>query len=323
MSAPTSPPPPPLSILIVDDMQYSRMVLKSTLERLGYEDVRLAGSAAQALESLEEQQADVVLADWVMPQMSGLELAQAIRAMDEDRPRYTAIILFTAKEGNEPMLEAFHQGVDDYLTKPINHVQLAARVYAAGRIATLNNRLMETSAALQAANHHLELQAMVDPITGLANLRALNQRLENVLMEIQSRGGALCLALLDLDKLEHINVRLGHEVGDEVLMGLARRLCLSVRPTDLVARIGGDEFALLLQVHDPHRLNRALFQRIHENIRREGILTSEGYIDTPISIGARFHEHGHPLLTVHGLISQAQDNLRQAKADGGNRVVAS
>ncbi|MBK1690922.1 diguanylate cyclase [Ectothiorhodospira mobilis] len=315
--------PPPLSILIVDDMQYSRMVLKNTLERLGYEDVRLAGSAARALESLEERQADVVLADWVMPQMSGLELVQAIRAMDEDRPRYTAIILFTAKEGNDPMLEAFHQGVDDYLTKPINDVQLAARVYAAGRIATLHNRLMETSAALDAANRHLEQQAMVDPITGLANLRALNQRLENVLMETQSRGGALCLAVLDLDHLEHVNARHGHDLGDEVLMGLSRRLRLCVRPTDLVARIGGDEFALLLQVHPPHHFNRDLCRRIHTGIVREGIPTSEGSIPLSVSIGARFHTHGQSLSTVHGLLSLAQDNLRQAKADGGNRVVAS
>ncbi|WP_082829875.1 diguanylate cyclase [Ectothiorhodospira sp. BSL-9] len=315
--------PPALSILIVDDMQYSRTVLKNTLERVGYDDVRLAASAPEALSLLGQRRADVVLADWVMPDMNGLELTAAIRTRDEEENRYTAIILFTAKEGDEAMLEAFHQGVDDYLTKPIHNMQLAARVFAAGRMATLQNRLLETSAALKAANQHMENLSTTDPITGLANQRALNQRLEVLVLETQARGGGLCLALVDLDHVDQVTQHLGHDMGDEVLLGFAKRLRLSVRPTDLVARIGGEEFALLLHVHSPQQFNRELLGRVLHSLSQDGITTSEGKVPIRVSIGAHFHDYQQPLLTIRELMKKAGSNLEEARAAGGNEVVVS
>ena len=162
-----------LSIIVVDDMQFSRAVLKQALQKNGYTDLRLAESAQACLKMLDERSADVVLADWVMPEMNGLDLTEAIRHMDEERNRYTSIILFTGREGNEAMQEAFERGIDDYLTKPVDEKELAARVFAAGRIATLQNTLLETASALSAANAHLEELATTDSLTGLGNRRYL------------------------------------------------------------------------------------------------------------------------------------------------------
>ena len=102
-----------LSIVIVDDLQFSRMVVKTALKKAGYDGVRLADSATQALNMLNEQPADVVLADWMMPEMDGLELTDRIRQRDEDAGTYTAIILFTASEGTDLLVKAFEHGVDD------------------------------------------------------------------------------------------------------------------------------------------------------------------------------------------------------------------
>ncbi|MCG5501492.1 GGDEF domain-containing response regulator [Ectothiorhodospira lacustris] len=316
-----APMPPPLSILVVDDMQYSRTVLRNTLERIGYDDVRLAGSAAEALDALAQRRADVVIADWVMPEMNGLELAAAIRRRDDEAGRYTSIILFTSKDEDKAMLQAFHEGADDFLTKPIQDVQLAARIYAAGRVAMLQNRLMETSSALETANRLLEQQSTTDPITALANQRALNQRLEALVLETQARGGGFCLALVSLDQQDDEQVSPHKDLSSEVLMGFARRLRLAVRPTDLVARIAEEEFALLMHVHSPEGFNRDLFKRVLASITRDGIQTSEGSVPILVSIGAHFHRSDQPLMTIRELMKQTRSNLNQARGQSGARVV--
>ena len=109
----------------------------------------MADSATEALNMIEQKTADVVLADWMMPEMDGLELTQLIRQRDEEKGTYTAIILFTAHDGVEYLVKAFDHGVDDYLCKPPNPHELAARVNAAARVAALQNDLLETSRQLQ------------------------------------------------------------------------------------------------------------------------------------------------------------------------------
>lgn len=138
-----------LSIIIVDDLQFSRIVVKTALKKAGYDGVRMADSASEALRMLAEQPADVVLADWMMPEMNGLELTDRIRQTDEENGTYTAIILFTANEGVEYLVEAFEHGVDDYLRKPPNPQELAARVNAAARMATMQNDMLETSRLME------------------------------------------------------------------------------------------------------------------------------------------------------------------------------
>ncbi|ACL73537.1 response regulator receiver modulated diguanylate cyclase [Thioalkalivibrio sulfidiphilus HL-EbGr7] len=310
-----------LAIVIVDDMQYSRAVLRTTLNRIGYTDIRMAGSASECLAMLSDRRAEVVLADWVMPEMNGLELTAAIRQKDDDRGHYTAIILFTGKEGDEPMMEAFRHGVDDYLTKPVNQTQLAARVYAAGRIARLQNTVLETSSALAAANRQLEYLSTTDPLTGLPNRRALNKRLEAVLLETQGRGGGMCVGLLDVDHFKQINDTYGHDVGDEVLTTLSKRLRLALRPMDMVARLGGEEFALVMHFHDVDNCNPGIFQRVLDTVSKDPFPTSEGQIPVTASIGACCYRHGEQMVTIQGMLKIADENLYRAKAEGRNRVV--
>ena len=109
-----------LSIIIVDDLQFSRIVVKTALKKAGYDGVRMADSATQALNMLNEEPADVVLADWMMPEMDGLELTDRIRQRDEEVGTYTAIILFTANEGIDLLVEAFERAAFFILMHSIN-----------------------------------------------------------------------------------------------------------------------------------------------------------------------------------------------------------
>ncbi|MDX5332433.1 MAG: diguanylate cyclase [Gammaproteobacteria bacterium] len=312
-----------LSIIIVDDMQFSRAVLKQALQKGGYTDLRLAESAGVCLEMLAERSADVVLADWVMPEMNGLELTNAIRQYDEEHNRYTAVILFTGREGNEAMQEAFERGIDDYLTKPVDEIELAARVFAAGRIATLQNTLLETASALSAANAHLEELTTTDSLTGLGNRRYLTKQLEDYLLESHNRGGGVCLAMIDVDKLGDVNEQFGHDVGDEVLVGLARRLRRAVRPTDIVVRTGSDEFGVIMHYTADNPLRQSVFDRVVTAVSQRSIQTGEGEIPVTVSMGvACYAGKSQPIKDVQQMMTAADEQLFKAKEAGGNRVFA-
>ncbi len=314
-----------LSIIIVDDMQFSRAVLRSALNKAGYEDIRMAGSASETLAMLDQRRADVILADWVMPEMNGLELTDAIRQKDEETNHYTSIILFTAKEGKEAMMEAFERGVDDYLTKPVDETELAARVFAAGRVSTLQNTLLETTSALSAANRQLEELSLTDPLTGIGNRRFLNKQLDTYILQAHNRGGGICLAIIDLDHFKEVNDTYGHDIGDEVLVGFARRLRRAIRPTDVVARMGGEEFALILYYPDPHGFRPTIFDRLLASINQRPIQASEATIAITASIGVYCYtaDTEQEIESAQNMIKIADDNLYKAKQQGRNRVVAS
>ncbi len=131
-----------LSILVVDDMKFSCEFIRRALKKEGYTSIDVVNSAPEALVRLEKHPVDVVLADWLMPEMDGLELSKRIRALDEEHHHYTSIVLLTAKDDISSIRIAFEEGVDDYIVKPPNQVELGARVYSAGRVATMQNDLL-------------------------------------------------------------------------------------------------------------------------------------------------------------------------------------
>ncbi|MFQ5469198.1 MAG: diguanylate cyclase [Gammaproteobacteria bacterium] len=313
---------PDLSIIVADDVELTRAIIKSALTKAGYQDVRLAEDADQVLVQINERRADIILADWVMPEMDGLELTNCVRQHDEDANHYTSIILITSKDGMDHLVEAFDHGVDDYLQKPINERELAARVYAAGRSATLQNTLLETTQALEYSNRQLQELATTDPLTGLGNRRHIVQNLTAVLHDTEARGGMVACLSLDLDNFKDINDNFGHQVGDEVLVGLARRLRRAIRPTDTIGRMGGEEFCIVMYFMDPAHCKPGIFDRILTSISKRPFQTSAGEMAITASIGVSYFdskEHNDPL---EGVLKKADDKLYQAKASGRNIVIS-
>ena len=310
-----------LAIMVVDDQEMSRYYALEALKRVGYEDIRLFPDAAAALQANEQRGADVIVADWVMPGMSGLELTHRIRQRDELTNHYTAVILCTAQEGIEHLVEAFEQGVDDYLNKPYNDRELAARVYAAGRTVGLHNTLLETVESLAENNKKLEELATTDPLTGLGNRRFLQTQLDAMLAETVSRGHPTCCAIIDLDHFKDINDRYGHDIGDEVLAGFATRIRRTVRPTDVVTRIGGEEFAVIMHYITATQFRPEIFQRIQRSLSQRPILTSAGEITISASMGVCCVTGDDIDISREALLKSADAKLYQAKEEGRNRVV--
>lgn len=170
-----------LPILVVDDAKFSSMVVGRTLRNAGYRDVRIVNNAPEALQLIEQRPVSVLIADWLMPEMDGLELTDQVRQQDEQNNHYTYVILLTARESVEALSEAFDRGVDDFIYKSDMTKQLIPRIFAADRMADRQNTLLRANSLLIENNRELESTNIIDLETGLCNTKYGRERLTKML----------------------------------------------------------------------------------------------------------------------------------------------
>ncbi len=305
-------PNPQLSILVVDDTKFSSAVIGHTLSQAGYSNIRFASSAMDALRMHEEQPASVMVADWLMPEMDGLELTTRIRQTDEQSDHYTYVVLLTAREGDNVLGEAFDRGVDDFISKSSMNEQLLPRIYAADRTSQLINRLLDENRLLATNNAQLEEHNLVDRLTAIGNRRYLIQRLADVLRNVDSRGGACCLVLLGVQNLPTLTERFGPAVQQEVLRGTARRLQQLVRPTDVIARVDENAFAIVTIADEAADLKPASFRRLHDGLNLKAFKTSEGYLSIRAGMVLCTLTNRQALPDAEALLEQVESHLGEA-----------
>lgn len=302
-------PNPQLSILVVDDAKFSSAMIGRALSQAGYQDVRFASSAMEALKLIEQRPASVLLADWLMPEIDGLELTGRVRQLDETADHYTYVILLTGKEGENVLSEAFDNGVDDFISKAAMSEQLMPRVFAADRLCNTLQRLLQEKRLLMQNIASLEQRNLVDPLTGLGNPRYLRQKLTDSLRQVESRGGAVCYLLIGLPDAMALRQQYGEAFYNELLHGVARRLQQLVRPLDVLTRLDGEHFGLITLLEDLHECSPSSFKRLHEGLNLKAFKTSEGFITLKAGISLvgldaralpveaeQLIEHGHRLL---------------------------
>ncbi len=273
-----------LSILVVDDAKFSSVMIGRTLNLAGYTDIRFASSAAEALILLEERPAGILLADWLMPEIDGLELTAQVRQHDEQHDQYTYIILLTGREGDNALTEAFDRGVDDFISKVAMNEQLVPRIFAAERIYKTLTRLIQEKQLLTRNVASLESRNYVDSLTSLSNLRYLKHMLSKNLQYVESRGGTLCYLLIGIENMAVLSQQYGREVHKELLRSIARRLQQSVRPLDVLARIDGNHFALITHMREHQEYSLASFKRIYDGLNMKSFKTSEGFISIKVGV---------------------------------------
>lgn len=274
-----------LSILVVDDAKFSSAMIGRALSQAGYLNVRYASSASEALQILEQEPVSVLLADWLMPEMDGLELTARVRQLDESGDHYTYIILLTGKEGDNVLAEAFDRGVDDFVSKAAMSEQLVPRVLAADRLCNTLQRLLVENRLLTQNITSLEERNLVDSATGLGNLRYLRQKLADSIRQVESRGGAVCYMLIGLPELQELGERHGPGFQQDLLHGIGRRLQQLVRPLDVLARIDECHFGLITLLEDLQECSPSSFRRLHEGLNLKAFRTREGFITLKAGIG--------------------------------------
>lgn len=267
-----------LSILVVDDAKFSSMVVSRALRNAGYRDVRVANDAPAALKQMEARPVSVLIADWLMPEMDGLELTDRVRQLDEQTNHYTYTILLTAKESVEALAEAFDRGVDDFVYKSDMSKQLIPRVYAADRLADRQNALLRANALLMENNRELEASNIIDLETGLCNNRYARERLGKCLRQAESRGGSSAYVLCGIRNWQELKRKHSPAIMGELAVGISRRLSHLIRPMDALCRVGDNQYAIIAHFPNSDQCTSAAFRRIFDGINHKALKTTAGYI---------------------------------------------
>ena len=217
-------------ILVVDDHPDNVQLLRARLEARGY-IVDEAGDGEAALERVyATPQPDLILLDVMMPKIDGLEVARRIKS-DQSLP-FIPVIMQTALDTTESMVQGFEAGADDYITKPINFRELDARVRSLLRIQSLQSALEQRERELSAANAQLLVMSSTDVLTGVANRRSLEERLREMWEHSQRLHERLSLVMCDIDHFKRVNDEYGHPAGDAVLQQFAKLLADEAREID-------------------------------------------------------------------------------------------
>jgi len=267
-----------LPILVVDDAKFSSMVVGRTLRNAGYRDVRIVNNAPEALQLIEQRPVSVLIADWLMPEMDGLELTDQVRQQDEQNNHYTYVILLTARESVEALSEAFDRGVDDFIYKSDMTKQLIPRIFAADRMADRQNTLLRANSLLIENNRELESTNIIDLETGLCNTKYGRERLTKTLRHAESRGGASAYVLCGIRNWQELKRKHPPTVMSELAIGIARRLSTLIRPIDALCRVGDNQFAIIAYFPNSDHCTTTAFRRVFDGINHKALKTTAGYI---------------------------------------------
>jgi diguanylate cyclase (GGDEF)-like protein len=277
-------------------------VLQVLLSDIGHEAV-LARDGLEAWEIIQgDASPPLAILDWMMPGMDGVEICRALR--HQQKKPYPYLIMLTARNQIEDLVEGMGAGADDYLRKPFDMRELRARLHAGERILALQDEL--------------RARATFDDLTKILNRATILERVEREVTHVTRKGGAASVVLVDLDDFKRVNDTHGHGVGDEVLCVAAKRLAASMRSYDELGRYGGEEFlAVLPDCPAPWGLEVA--NRMRNSLNALPVRTSTVPIVLTASFGVATVDKVRQL-NVDELILEADKALYRAKRSGRNRV---
>ncbi|MEF3303571.1 response regulator [Paenibacillus sp. GYB003] len=285
-------------LLVVDDDDVLRSFLVRRLELDGYA-VDEAECVEAAKQKLRENAYDLILLDLMLFPQSGYELFDYLK--EDPSLKWVPLIVLSARSDVRDKVRCLMLGANDYVTKPFEYDELAARIY---------NLLSRTK--------NFEQLAFRDPLTGAFNRRYFDHQLELELQRLARYPAPISIAFLDIDRFKQVNDTYGHAVGDLVLQGLAHLVQQQLRPTDFVARFGGEEFVAVMPNTTGGQAAR-LMEDALELARRQPIAQHEGLsIRVTFSCGVAEWPAGLP---AKQWLALADEAMYRAKQEGRDRVV--
>jgi len=297
-----------MKILIAEDDFTSRSILTAVLKKCGFDPV-VAEDGGAAWDVLQRPDAPrLVLLDWNMPGMDGLEICRRLRKIGSNNPPY--VILLTARGEKGDIVQGLEAGANDYVAKPYDNEELQARIRVGQRMLEMQFRLLEAQDALK-------YQATHDFLTGVFNRRAIRDRLKEEISRAGRKKESLSVGMLDIDHFKNINDTHGHQAGDEALVAFTRCIQGGLREYDRVGRYGGEEFLVIVSGSIGSK-SESLYERLRARIAETEITTNAGIVSLTVSIGVA---PGTGQSTVDALVAAADAALYQAKAGGRNRVI--
>ena len=296
-------------VLVVDDDRENLELLSDYLSKEGL-SVQSAPNGEAALHRIKAWKPHLILLDVNMPGISGIELIPRIRAISEQD--YVSIVLVSGALTIEEVNKGLGSGADDYLTKPFRSQELLSRV-------RMMLKFKELQDSLRRANERIEELNSTDDLTGLLSFRSLYRRGEEEIVRSRRFKKPVSALIVNLDKFSKINQDYGFQFGTQLLQEVGRRLKQCIRNIDMVARIGADEFFVLLVETD---LAGAEFvaERVRDAVQAEPFKSEKHSAPLSACIGVAGISAEQPEAKMSDLIHSASEALRSAKVAGENKI---
>jgi diguanylate cyclase (GGDEF)-like protein len=326
VSLPAAPPlldeeDQPMRVLVVDDSPLDRKIVSTQLLKEGH-TVETAENGREGLQIALRWMPHVIMSDWMMPEMDGLEFCRTLRRSDEISNVY--VMMLTGNDQSDDLVTALDAGADDYIPKPINKAVVVARLRAAARVIRLQERAARDREAIRAfaadlsiANRKLQHMALNDTLTGLPNRRYAMDRLGKEWERAQRQGKPFLAIILDIDHFKSVNDQYGHDVGDVVLQHTAQAMKDCMRASDDVCRFGGEEFLCICPDADIE-VAQTMGDRLRRAVENNHIDAAgfDGHVT--VSVGAA--AYSPDCESVHAMLKLADEALYAAKEAGRNKV---
>jgi diguanylate cyclase (GGDEF)-like protein len=294
-------------ILVADDSRLYRKLVEETLAREQY-TVWFAKKGSEASDLVALHHPALVITDWEMPDITGIELCGQIR---REQASYTYVILLTSKADKEQIIKGLAAGADDYLTKPFHPGELLARV-AVGR------RIVELHREIEEKNRLLGELALTDPLTGLPNRRAIDEWAVRQLNVACRHHFPFWVVMADLDSFKSVNDNYGHGAGDIVLKRFAELLRANTRASNICGRFGGEEFVLVITHVEKPNIQIAI-DRLRRQFEDERFNFGDRTFTVTASFGISGVQAGQQP-EFNQLTREADAALYAAKRGGRNRL---
>jgi len=304
--------PSKIVVLVVDDARSNRQFVGDLITQRGLADECLyAEDGLVAFKMLRGSPVDLVVCDLDMPRCDGLKFLR-LKATDpafENIP----VIVVTGAEDIQRKVQALTTGASDYVVKPYEPNELAARI-------GVHLKLRRLQAELLRANTELQRLTQIDPLTEVANRRHLSERLEEEFLRSKRYERPMSLGMLDIDYFKKLNDTYGHPAGDYALIQVSNIIKQTLRRHDFVARYGGEEFVMLLPETPVDNAVLAC-ERVRVNVEQAEMIYDGQRLPVTVSMGVASFPH-HLLSKAQDLITLADTALYDAKRSGRNRTVA-
>ena len=295
-------------ILIVDDAETNLMILSNLLAEEG--EIISATDGAQAIALAEADLPDLILLDVSMPGMDGYEVCRRLKS--DIRTRDIPIVFVTGRTEDNDQEKGLSLGAIDYILKPYSPLIVLARIRN-------HLALQKAHQDLKIANAELTRLATTDFLTGVWNRRRFMELGEAEVARVRRSGRCFGAVMMDVDHFKAVNDTYGHNAGDNVLRALAEACVDRLRNVDIVGRMGGEEFALILPETDPQGAKLTV-ERLREHLGELAVPVDSGTLKVTVSAGVTTVQD--PSDSIEAALKRADAALYEAKGSGRNKTVS-
>lgn len=311
-----------LHILLVEDKSNAQLVTLRKLEKAGHH-VDVASNGIEALAMLRQNPPEVILSDWHMPELDGLDLCQFVRSSEYGRRMY--FILFTSEVNVDKIVRAYEVGIDDFIDKRSPLPLLLARISASRKFLTHWEHIDQDRRIIRSHCEESRLQAakrkhdsMTDTLTELPNRRYAMERMRDEWARSDRSGGDMAVVMMDIDLFKVVNDDHGHDVGDEVLKEVSNAIRNVTRRGEAACRIGGEEFLIICSDSDLTAASRCA-ERVRLAI--EARVIHAGSFDSNVTVSLGVAHKSAATKNLDALFKAADEAVYYAKEHGRNRVI--